>query len=370
MLLIQRDELQGKYMTIQRLRLFEIMLAILFCILMIEVVIFKYIPDVGTASYQNSISSLTSFDTYSNVYMAPGSVHHARFLGNLVLWHIADIISGFVHSVDMRLHPLRIAAAILTPFYFVLGVIPALLMRNIFDWKYFIVFYAVMFFGGLYVFYPCDAPALAGVSWAFYFLFQRKYLYVLAALLITGLFRESAFHIVVLAGIFMLTEKPRFQTEAIAWMALLSLAFLLEYIIVRKYYPGPISVNATTNSIDFREMFFGKGLWSLTSSVTLLLLALFPVFYWVRKAISKMNMDLGVDSHLKGQPPFVRRFFWLNCAAIPLWIVFYRAMGGNMTEFRIFWPVLLPVVYGIAWSPISEEETRRLRYGSSRTLSA
>jgi hypothetical protein len=44
------------------------------------------------------------------------------------------------------------------------------------------------------------------------------------------------------------------------------------------------------------------------------------------------------------------RFFRLNCFAFPMWIVFYRVLGGNISEFRLMWPVILPCIYGIAYS--------------------
>jgi hypothetical protein len=42
------------------------------------------------------------------------------------------------------------------------------------------------------------------------------------------------------------------------------------------------------------------------------------------------------------------RFFRLNSFALPLWIVFYRSLNGNISEFRMLWPVILPCIYGIA----------------------
>lgn len=342
-------------MNISRLKALEKVFGISFCVMLIELVIFKYIPDIGSAYYQGSTSPLASFEAYSDYYMLPGSVHHARFLGNLILWHVADFVGGLVHSSDVRLHPLRLAAAILTPLYFIMGLIPAFLSEDI-DWKSFIVFYMAMFFGGMYVFYPCDAPSLAGVSWAVFFLMQNKYLHVLCVLLITGLFRESAFHVVVLSGIYFLAEKPRVDTKLAVWVALFAIAFIVEYAIIRLYFPGPVSVNATAHSIDLREMFFGKGLWSLTSLVTLMLLSLFPLFYMLKEFMADSG-DLP-SRRVPGPVPYMRTFFRLNCAAIPFWIIFYRAMGGNMTEFRIFWPTLIPVVYGIAYFSNSNESQR------------
>jgi len=39
----------------------------------------------------------------------------------------------------------------------------------------------------------------------------------------------------------------------------------------------------------------------------------------------------------------------VNCYAFPGWIVFYRMMNGNLSEFRMLFPALLPCMYGIAY---------------------
>ena len=44
-------------------------------------------------------------------------------------------------------------------------------------------------------------------------------------------------------------------------------------------------------------------------------------------------------------------FFVLNCVATPFWIIFYRMMGGNISELRMLVPILLPIFYGLAIQP-------------------
>src|ERR1700755_3198562 len=83
----------------------------------IELVLFKFLPDIGTAVIQHEVSGLTDFVTFEQAYLIPGSVHHARFLGNYILYDIARLLSTVYHSVDPRLHPLRVAAGLLTPLY-------------------------------------------------------------------------------------------------------------------------------------------------------------------------------------------------------------------------------------------------------------
>src|SRR5271154_2434860 len=104
----------------------------------IELVLFKFLPDIATAAIQNDASSLAAFTVFENTYMLPGSVHHARFFGNHILYFLAKEIAVFVHSADIRLHPLRIAAGVLTPIYACIGAIPVLYRNESYDWRAFV----------------------------------------------------------------------------------------------------------------------------------------------------------------------------------------------------------------------------------------
>ena len=56
-----------------------------------------------------------------------------------------------------------------------------------------------------------------------------------------------------------------------------------------------------------------------------------------------------------GADDWRRPFFRLNCLAFPGWLIFYRMMAGNLSEFRMLFPVLIPCIYGIA---MGARETR------------
>jgi len=304
--------------------------------LSIELVLFKFLPDLATAMIQNGRSALTDFGQFEREYLAPGSVHHARFLGNYILYSLAKLLATLYHSPDPRLHPLRVAAGILTPIYAYLGVLPAIRDRRSLAWRYFISLYAFIVLIGLYVFYPADMPALAFLSMALCFLLQGRLWPTLLLTLLTGLFRETSFHMVWFVAVWCWCDHSRTLRQRLIWLGTFILAFILEYIAVRQFFPGPIS-SAGGVILDPRELFLDRGVLSLTTICSVGLAALFPLACLVRiREISTSDWR--------------RAFFGLNCYAFPAWIVFYRMMNGNLAEFRMLFPVLIPCVYGVAYA--------------------
>jgi len=106
----------------------------------LELVLFKFLPDIGTATIQHHISTLADFTTFEQTYIRPGSVHHARFAGNAILYGLAKWLETLDHSVDPRLHPLRVAAGLLTPLYAYIGVHFVLWRSQGFAWRDFFCF--------------------------------------------------------------------------------------------------------------------------------------------------------------------------------------------------------------------------------------
>lgn len=311
------------------------------CCLWIQLSFFKYLPDIGTAVYQKSPSVLTDFEIFQNVYMAKASVHAARFLGNHIVFDFAKMLAPYIHSSDIRFHPLRIAAAILTSLYFIIGVAPIFFVaKEIMNWRVFLAGYAVLFACGMYIFYPCDAPSLAVFSFGFFYLLRGWLVAVLICLVVMGLFRESAFHLLVVTAMWALTCGQGTAWRRAIWLMVMALIFVLEYKITRIYFPGPLT--GTGGLILGSEIFTGKGLLSFTSMTTLSLVALGPAVYLCLRVADWRNTALD-------------RFFLLNCLAVPCWVIFYRMFGGNITEFRMLWPALLPLVYGIAMAGIGRE---------------
>jgi hypothetical protein len=311
----------------------------------IEIVFFKFLPDLSTALIQHDQSALTDFAQFERMYLTPGSVHHARFLGNYILYSLARLLSGLYHSTDLRLHPLRVAAGILSPAYAYLGAYFALRDPARLAWRFFIVPYALAVVIGLYVFYPADLPSLAFLSMAVFFLLEKRLWLTLLLMLITGLFRESSLHIVWLVAAWAWCDGSRGLRERAAWVLAFGLAFVLEYVAVRHFFPGPVS-SAGGVIFDLRVLFLDKGLLSLTTLCSVGLAALFPLACLIRAR----NIAAG---------DWRRRFFMLNACAFPAWLVFYRMMNGNLSEFRMLFPVLVPCIYGIAYGAAASNRERR-----------
>jgi hypothetical protein len=314
----------------------EKILAIAALAFSIELVMFKFLPDISTATVQKLPSELTDFAVFRSYYLTPDSVHYARFLGNHILYLLATALDGVYHSGDMRLHPLRVAAGILTPLYVCLGALPVLRDSATFSWRYFFALYSFAVLIGLYVFYPGDLSSLAFLSISLFFILHERLTLALVFMLITGLFRETSLHIVFLVSVWAMFSPSRSAAGKAAWVGMFVGAFLVEYVLVRHFFPGPVA-SAGGIIFDPRRIFFDRGFVSLTTVCSLGLATLFPI------ACLLQLRSLADDD-------WRRKFFAVNCYSFPLWIVFYRMMNGNLSEFRMLLPVLLPYIYGISYA--------------------
>lgn len=310
----------------------------------LELVFFKFVPDIGTAVIQADTSTLTDFSKFEQTYLVAGSVHHARFLGNFILYTVAKWLGTLHHSADVRLHPLRMAAGLLTPVYAYIGAHFAL-RDSLFSWRYFLAGYALMVLIGQYVFYPADMPALACVSLALYCLLRERLWPAFGCLLLTGLFRETSFHIVWLVASWAWCTRLRGSPSRLLWVGAFGVGFIIEYVGVRRFFPGPVSA-AGGVIWDVHELFFSAGTLSATNLCSVGLAAVFPVACLLR--VREIPRD-----------DWRRAFFTLNAWMFPAWLVFYRMMSGNLAEFRILFPVLIPCIYGIAYAAAINQSGRK-----------
>lgn len=329
------DEWPADVMSDRTVECFD-KVAYLVCVaICIELVLFKFLPDIGTAVIQGSSSTLTDFGVFEQTYLLPDSVHHARFLGNELLYHLARLIATVTNSSDVRLYPLRIAAGILTPVYAFTGALPVLSGTAGYNWRAFLIPYALAVIMGLYVFYPGDMPALAFLSIGLFLLLQQRMAPALGLMLVVGLFRESSFHMVWFVAAWAMCTDRQPLIRRLCWVATFAAAFAAEYRGVRIWFPGPISASGGV-VLDPKQILLGSGLISLTTLCSLALAALFPILCWT--SIRPLQ-----------RTTWQARFFLLNCAAFPFWIVFYRMFSGNISEFRMLLPVVLPCLYGISY---------------------
>lgn len=172
-------------------------------VLLIFLIPYKYTPDLGRSLYQNRPSTLVDLQAYRDYYLVNPSLHTARFLGNQILYQLAQLINPLITSNDLRLCPLRITAIILTPFYFLVGTLPVFLVSKKIDWRIFLPTYILLFVSGMYVFYPGDVPSLAMLRLDLAALLLDNLPLTLVFLLLTGLFRESVFHFVFFSAIWL-----------------------------------------------------------------------------------------------------------------------------------------------------------------------
>lgn len=302
----------------------------------LELVVFKFLPDLSTALIQNTTSALADYGTFERYYLTPGSVHYARFLGNRIMISTAHLLGHLFHAEDLRLHPMRLAAGVLTPLYAYFGAILAIQSPGQYSWRYFILPYSVAVVFALYAFYPGDMPSFALLSITLYCLLRERLGLALAFMLLTGLFRESSLHAVFFVFAWALCARSRTSAARIVWVVAFSAAFAIEYRAIRHFFPGPISSEGGL-VLNLSRLLFERGLYSLTTICSLGLSLIFAL-----ACLLRLQNIPATD--------WRRGFFRLNCFAFPLWVIFYRMLGGNISEFRLMLPAILPYIYGIAYS--------------------
>ena len=255
----------------------------------------------------------------------------ARFAGTRILLGLAKLLDRHLSSSDVRLHPLRISAAILTPLYAFVGLVPVLIRKTRYHWRRYAALYGGYCVLSLYTFYPYDMPSIALISVAAFLILEEQLGAGLIVMLLTGVFRESSLHVAWFVCGWAICNRNIPLGRRLMWAVVYCIAFVLEYFVIRMFYP----VYSSSNRLDLYGIFFGRGLWSLSCLVTLSIVAIVPICYLVRQR-SPFGLDWRTD------------FFVLNCVVTPVWIVFYRFMGGNISELRMVIPVLLPLFYGLA----------------------
>ncbi len=119
-------------------------------------------------------------------------------------------------------------------------------------------------------------------------------------------------------------------------MGAFAAGFVCEYLLVRHFFRDPYRPQGGV-LLDPRVLFLDESMLSLTNLCSVGLAALFPVACLLRVS------DIPRTDWRRG-------FFTVNAWVFPGWLLFYRMMNGNLAEFRMLFPVLLPCIYGIAYA--------------------
>lgn len=308
-------------------------------ILTFELVIFKFTPDLGITLVQAvktgiDQSPLVSFDVYIYYFKRAGSVFYPRFLASDIQYYLAEGLARFVHSSDIRMHPLRIAEGVMVPIYFTIGVIPAILAQKTYNTIIFMTLYAFVCAMSLYTFTPYDIACASLLSLGLWFLLNGQLLLCLTAMIVAGPVRESSLHIVFFVALAALLTPGRLPVK-FGWVAVFGLFYSVEYIVIRHFFPAPVSSEAWSLE-TVKDIFLGPGVVSLTSIFSVGLAILFP---------------LAVLLEIPANGDWRAKFFRLNAYAFPIWMLFYRLFNGNLSEFRIFLPMFAPLIFALSRHP-------------------
>jgi hypothetical protein len=323
----------------------EICILLAIATVAIFLIFFKFTPDAGFIYFYNMVngtkleSDFVSVDQFRHHFLSPDSVNYPRFLGNIIVYELSKFMGSIVKSTDPRLSPLRLSAALVACASLYIATLAPLVNRRLLDWRTFFCLFSFVTLIGQYVYYPGDMTSLAFLSLSLFFILREKFVWAAVFMGVTGLFRESAFHVVYFMLIWSICDRRTELAKRAAIVLGFAVLFFLEYRLIRVFYPGPISAVSNQYGMEtsIAAIFFEKGLWSLTTVATIALQFLLGAYYLITRDREK--------------PASWRdRFFLLNCLSLPLWILFYRMLGGNISEFRLLFPALLPIVYGVAYN--------------------
>ena len=214
---------------------------------LIEIVLFKFTPDISIGAVQHSPPTLSDFDQFKLMFMTPPSVHCSGVFGNHILFYLALFLSKVTHFADVRLHPLRLAAGIVTPIYVYLGMHFVFWRRSPYSWPIFWIAYSVIALTSLYQFAPYDLSSLAFLSASLFFILEERLGLALCFMLICGLFRESSFHAVWFVACWALCSRGPTAKGVLAAATFCGL-FILEIFDSSPFFSGANKVWAGRSS--------------------------------------------------------------------------------------------------------------------------
>jgi hypothetical protein len=253
-----------------------------------------------------------------------------RFAGNYAVYYTAKAIESVIGIPgDIRLHPLRLAACIWSTLSIWAAALPVMLDRSgRWNWRVFYAAYLAMACVSFYTYMPYDLPSTAFVVLGLWAVLHRRPAIALIAIVIGSTFRESMLHVVFFAMCALLIPSLRVHA---GWVVAMLVVFFAEWFIIRRYlFPG------ARNTFVWR-------IWHHLGSLTLWASVGLVMWYTAQStlSISRRVAGFGWDD--------VDLFFWLQVLAVVPWLIFYTMNNGNLSEFRMLLPVLVPLVFALAY---------------------
>ncbi len=293
--------------------------------------LFKFAPDLAATASGHGTSPLVSFRAYREVLTG---IHASRFAANEIVYWLARAIGGFVpRHADVRLHPLRLAAALVAAGAILATLAPFLSSRQAqrWSWRTFALFYLPVAFLSLQVYKPYDLTSTAVIAFALLALFSDRFALAFGLMIVAGLFRETSLHVVWFALCFAWLRGGR---RRLSWTAAMGLVWAAELTTIRHAFGVQTHVGL---ALALPPDFFNPSLW-LSVLATLIATGYAAVDLASRRA---------AFDGTEGQIAW--RFFALQVGVVVPWMIFYQIMGGGLAEFRLMLPVLLPLALSVAW---------------------
>jgi hypothetical protein len=299
----------------------------------------KFTADLAIAHATSEPSILWDYNGYWWQARHRDPILLPRFAGTYLVYYVARGIEAVIGiPQDFRLHPIRLAAALVSVASIWAGTAPVLFGRRESaqsDWRIFYAGYLLLAALSFYVYMPYDLTSLAFISAAWVLVLQRRRLAVLVLLVVCGLFRESNLHIAWFAVATLLVPS---LSVGVGWAAAYLAAFFAEWwVLHRVVWPN---ARPQLGALDaMRSNLTSLTSWAVVALIgCMALIALVVVARRVRRAPAD-------GSRL---PP-LEALYLIHIAAVPAWLLFYAANGASWSEFRVQLPTLLPLVYAVAW---------------------
>jgi hypothetical protein len=289
----------------------------------------KFGADVSTPVLQNLPDQPVMLTSYDNYWYHLRDLMRPRFAANWAVYGTAKAIERVIGIPgDIRLHPIRLAAAIWSTLGIWLGVAPVVLDRSgRWNWRTYVAAYLAAACVSLYCYMPYDIPSTAFVVLGLWAILHKRPAWAFAALVIGMTIRESMLHIVFFA---LCTLVIPSLNVGVRWAALMFVTFFVEWFVIRKIFPGG-------------KPAFVWRIWHHLGSLTLWASVGLVLWYAAQAtlAISKRVGRLGWDDR--------DTLLWLQVLAVVPWLVFYTMNNGNLAEFRMLLPILVPLIFALAY---------------------